>query len=81
MRVGFEGLRYTSFMMTLFLPVYLMRQKSVRTGCYEPMDELHIQPAMQTVLGWSQTMERGLIRLGVNLPFGVNRLLLAKKPS
>ncbi len=79
---GFVLRRSTSFV-SLLLPMMLAsRLKSRRKqGEFDPRDEFNLPQWMNTALYGVMAFERGMIRLGLKLPWGGSRLVVAQKPG
>ena len=80
---GFEVRRSTSFV-TLLLPAMVVSRlikKRTSTNNLNSNAELRINPVLNTLFFWVMMAESFLIRLGINLPFGGSRLVVARKPS
>lgn len=78
---GFEVLRSTSFV-TLLLPLMLVARwlkKDADVKGYDYSAELDINPVLNRMLEWFLGIDAFLIRLGVNLPIGGSRLVIARK--
>lgn len=79
-RAGFKVVKAVSFV-SLLLPLMaasrLMKCKDSSES--DNMPEIEINGFMNTVLEKILDIERGLIRLGIHLPFGGSLLLIAKK--
>jgi SAM-dependent methyltransferase len=74
---GFRIVRSTSFV-SLLLP--LMAASRLRTRSdetYDPMAELRISPVINRLLEGILALERGAIRMGLSLPMGGSRLVVA----
>jgi SAM-dependent methyltransferase len=76
---GFRILRSTSFV-TLLMPLLVVARLTRRRGPYDPLAEHRAAKPLARGLGAVSTLERGLIRLGVPLPFGGSLLLVAERP-
>jgi len=81
-RVGFEIIRSTSFVSTLLPAMYLSRllKKNKMEGDMDAVSELRINPILNKIFEWFLYFELALIRVGVSLPIGGSRLLVARKP-
>ena len=80
---GFEIVRSTSFVTTLLPAMYVSRVFQ-RKKAHVKVDEitgLRINPVLNTIFEWLLAVELVLIRLGVSLPIGGTRLLVARKPG
>lgn len=77
---GFEIVRSTSFV-SLLLPLMLASRLSNRTSTdFDPRKEFDIGRPLNAVLEQALAFERAVIGLGVNLPAGGSRFLVASKP-
>lgn len=80
---GFEVRRSTSFV-TALLPA-LMASRLARTNAvgqkFDPLAEFNISFWLNAMLEKVLAFERGLIRVGMNLPVGGSRLIVARKPG
>jgi SAM-dependent methyltransferase len=80
---GFEIERSTSFVSAL-LPALmasrLARKKSAGKA-FDPLAEFNISPWLNKALETVLAAERALIRLGISLPLGGSRLVVARKPA
>lgn len=81
-RTGFEVIRSTSFVSMLLPAMYLSRlfQRDKKGMSMDAMAELRINFILNNIFEWILSFERGLIRLGVNMPIGGSRMLVARKP-
>jgi trans-aconitate methyltransferase len=79
---GFEIVLSTSFVSTLLPAMYLSRllKRHKTDARMDAMAELHINPILNTLFEWLLNFELALIRIGVTLPVGGSRLLVARKP-
>lgn len=79
-RCGFKIERSTSFV-SLLLPVMLLsRLMHKQAGIdYDPLSELRVPVVLNTLFHSLMWVEQGLIRLGVNMPLGGSRLIVARK--
>lgn len=80
---GFEVRRSTSFV-TLLLPAMVVSRLIKKITSMNNLNsnaELRINPVLNTLFFWVMMAESFLIRLGINLPFGGSRLVVARKPS
>lgn len=77
---GFDVLRSTSFVSVL-LPAMIYSRLGKHRGDkpYDPADEFRISPFMNRLLEGFLTLERALIRWGVNFSVGGSRLIIARK--
>lgn len=79
-RAGFEIVRSTSFV-SLLLPAMLASRRRGSPGKpFDPVDEFRISPATNRLLEAVLGAEIAAIRLGVSLPAGGSRLLVARRP-
>lgn len=78
---GFEIIRSTSFVSTLLPAMYLSRllQRNKMDVSMDTMAELRINPILNKLFEWLLNFELALIRVGVALPVGGSRLLVARK--
>lgn len=80
-QAGFEVVRSTSFV-TLLLPAMylsrLLKQKKHDVN-FDSMAELRINPILNKIFEWILDFEIVLIRIGLSLPLGGSRLLVARK--
>jgi len=79
---GFRIIRSTSFV-SLLLPVMYLSRLVRRKKANMQMDtvaELRINPILNRIFEWVLNFELTLIRIGVNLPVGGSRFLVARKP-
>lgn len=81
-KVGFEIVRSTSFVSTLLPAMYLSRLFKRNNGAMsmDEMADLRINPMLNRFFEWLLNFELVLIRIGINLPFGGSRLLVARRP-
>jgi hypothetical protein len=56
------------------------RHRNARAGGFQAGDDLRIAPAVNRLLEAVLSFEIGLIRLGLDLPAGGSRLVVATKP-
>lgn len=80
-RAGFDIIRSTSFVSLLLPAMYLSRllQRNKMDVSMDAMAELRINPVLNKIFEWILYLELTLIRLGVTLPVGGSRLLIARK--
>lgn len=80
---GFEIIRSTSFISTLLPAMYLSRmlQRNKKNVSMDAMAELRINPILNKIFEWFLHLELVLIRMGISLPVGGSRLLVARKPT
>lgn len=77
---GFEIIRSTSFV-SLLLPVMMFsRMRSSIEKEFDALGELRINPAINWALKSVMSIERVFIQLGISIPFGGSRLVVAKRP-
>ncbi|WP_340122056.1 class I SAM-dependent methyltransferase [Methylobacter svalbardensis] len=81
-RAGFEIIRSTSFVSTLLPAMYLSRllQKNKTNMNMDDVAGLRVNPILNKLFEWLLNFELVLIRVGVALPVGGSRLLVARKP-
>lgn len=81
-RAGFETIRSTSFVSVLLPAMYLSRllQWNKTDMNMDDVAGLHINPILNKIFEWFLGFELILIRVGVSLPVGGSRLLVARKP-
>jgi trans-aconitate methyltransferase len=81
-RAGFEVVRSTSFVSILLPAMYLSRllQQKKMDVSVDAMAELRINPLLNKIFEWILYFELTLISIGVTLPVGGSRLLVARKP-
>jgi SAM-dependent methyltransferase len=76
---GFRIVRSTSFV-TLLLPAMLASRLRGQQGReFDPVDEFRIPPLANRVLEGVMGVERAMIRLGLSLPVGGSRLVVAQR--
>lgn len=80
-RAGFEVVRSTSFVSTLLPAMYLSRllKQNKADASVDAMAELRINPVLNKIFEWMLNLELILIYVGVRLPLGGSRLLVARK--
>jgi SAM-dependent methyltransferase len=79
-RAGFSIIRSTAWVSTLLPVVALSRIRDRGTGShYDPRRELRTSRAVNRVFELALDAELAAIRLGVTLPFGSSRLVVASK--
>lgn len=77
---GFETVKMTSFVSLLFPLMVISRLKKRQPNVqYDIMAELKLGSLTNTFLEKMLDLERGLINLGIHLPFGGSLLLIARK--
>ncbi len=81
-QAGFEIIRSTSFVSTLLPAMYLSRllQWNKTDMSIDDVAGLHVNPILNKLFEWLLNFELALIRVGVVLPVGGSRLLVARKP-
>lgn len=81
-RAGFEIIQSTSFISVLLPAMYLSRllQWNKTDMNMDDVAGLHINPILNKIFEWFLGFELILIRVGVSLPVGGSRLLVARKP-
>lgn len=80
---GFEVARTTSFV-TLLFPMLLLSRLMLALrgpGEFDPDREVGLPGPVDHVLEAIMTLERQLVRLGLDLPFGGSLLLVARRPA
>lgn len=79
---GLEIVLSTSFVSTLLPAMYLSRllKRHKTDAKMDAMAELRINPILNTLFEWLLNFELALIRIGVTLPMGGSRLVVARKP-
>ena len=80
-RSGLEPIYTTSFVTALLPVMWLSRRlkRGERGAESDALEELRMNPALNTVFEWCLRGELWLIRLGLSFPIGGSRLLLAKR--
>lgn len=80
-RAGFEIIRSTSFVSTLLPAMYLSRllKRNKMDVSMHDMAELRINAILNKLFEWLLNFELALIRIGITLPVGGSRLLIARK--
>ncbi|MEM7376711.1 MAG: class I SAM-dependent methyltransferase [Pseudomonadota bacterium] len=81
-QAGFTVERSTSFV-TVLLPLMAASRARLRhtDGDFNPATELEVNPVIDSALYALLALERRLIGLGVSLPVGGSRLVVARKPG
>jgi len=81
-KAGFKIIRSTSFVGTLLPAMYLSRllKRNNMDVNMDAMAELRINPILNKIFESLLNVELALIRMGVDLPVGGSRLLIASKP-
>lgn len=79
-RAGFSIVRSTSFVTSLlpFMWISRLLQRGESEN-FDPHAELRINPLLNRILGWFLHQELWLIRMGLSLPIGGSRLIVASK--
>ena len=82
-QAGFEIIRTTSFVSTLLPAMYLSRllQRNKTDMNMDDVSGLRVNPVLNNIFEWFLRVELALIRVGVSLPVGGSRLLVARKPA
>lgn len=79
-RSGFRIERSTSFVSLLLPAMLLSRLQSKKVDQeYDPLAELRLSASLNTLFYGLMRAEQWLIRLGINLPVGGSRLIVARK--
>ncbi|MDD4929078.1 MAG: class I SAM-dependent methyltransferase [Gallionella sp.] len=80
-QAGFEIVRSTSFVSTLLPAMYSLRlfKRNKKNVSIDAMAELHINPVLNKIFEYLLSVELILISVGISLPFGGSRLLVARK--
>ncbi|MBW4710824.1 class I SAM-dependent methyltransferase [Roseobacter sp. YSTF-M11] len=79
-KAGFDVLRSTSFVTTLFPAMVLSRlMNRGKKQDYDPTAEFTINPLLNAVFEKMLGLELACIKRGLNFPFGGSRLMVAKK--
>jgi trans-aconitate methyltransferase len=80
-KASFEIIQSTSFVTTLLPAMYLSRllQRKKMDVSMDAMAELHINPILNKIFEWFLYFELALIGVGISLPVGGSRLLVARK--
>lgn len=80
-QAGFEVVSSTSFVTLLLPAMYFSRllKKNKHNVNYDSMAELRINPILNKIFEWILDFEILLIRMGLSLPVGGSRLLVARK--
>ncbi len=78
---GFQVVRSTSFITALLpaMAVSRLLQKQTASANFDATTEFKIAPWLNAVLFQLLSVERGMIRAGINFPMGGSRLVVAKK--
>jgi SAM-dependent methyltransferase len=81
-RAGFQIERSTSFV-SFLLPAMLLSRMRQTSGpeTYDATTEFRISPTLNSLLLGVMRVEQYLIRLGIRLPIGGSRLIVARKPG
>lgn len=82
-RAGFEIVRSTSFVSMLLPAMYLSRllKRKNTTMRMDEMTELRVNPVLNKIFEWFLRVELAMIRVGISLPAGGSRLLVARRPK
>ena len=80
-KAGFEIILSTSFVSTLLPAMYLSRllKRNKMNASMDAMAELRINPILNKLFEWLLNFELRLICMGVTLPVGGSRLVVARK--
>jgi SAM-dependent methyltransferase len=78
-RAGFEIVRSTSFVSLLLPAILISRRRRQNLKAFNPLDEFRISVALNRALEAVLRLEHGLIRVGVSLPVGSSRFIVARK--
>jgi SAM-dependent methyltransferase len=78
-RNGFVILRDTSFISLLLPAMLLQRLMAARSDDYDPERELALPGAIDRLFEATLDVERWLIRVGIDLPLGGSRVVVARK--
>jgi len=78
-RAGFDVVRSTSFTALLLPAMALSRRGGSGNKPFDPLAEFNIPDVLNRALGAVLTIERLLVRMGINFPIGGSRLVVAKK--
>jgi len=78
---GFSVVRSTSFVSLLLPLMALSRIKRQSAEGYDPTAELRLPPAVNRGLETILTLERAMLRAGVDAPAGGSRLIIARRPG
>ena len=76
---GFDIVRSTSFVSLLLPAMLASRSRGQKGREFDPVDEFRIGPAMNRALEAVMGIERAMIRLGLSLPVGGSRLVVARR--
>lgn len=77
---GFEIIRSTSFVSLLLPAMMFSRMRDNTEKEYDPLSEFNISSVINWTLKLVMSFERVLIQLGINIPFGGSRLVVARRP-
>lgn len=77
---GFEIIRSTSFVSLLLPAMMFSRMRSSIAKEFDALGELRVNPVINWILKSVMSFERVLIQLGINIPFGGSRLVVARRP-
>ena len=78
-RNGFAVLRDTSFVSLLLPALLLQRLMASRSDDYDPERELALPRPIDRLLEATLACERWLFRMGIDLPLGGSRVVVARK--
>ena len=78
---GFEIIRSTSFVSLLLPAMAASRVVRKRGRTEDPYAELRLPRILNAVLGLVMSVELAAIRLGIRLPAGGSRLVIARRPA
>ncbi|MBY0264701.1 MAG: class I SAM-dependent methyltransferase, partial [Holosporales bacterium] len=78
-KAGFDIVRSTSFTSLLLPAMILSRRKATSKEVTDPLKELRLLPLLNYLFTSILTLERFMIQLGLNLPIGGSRFVVAKK--
>ena len=76
---GFKILRSTSFVSLLLPAMFISRRRSSESEDCDPLSEFQITPLVNRMLEVVLSVERVMIRFGVNFPVGGSRLIVAQR--
>jgi SAM-dependent methyltransferase len=81
-RTGFEIIRSTSFVSTLLPAMYLSRflHRNKTDMTMDDVAGLRINPILNKIFEWFLGFELALIHVGISLPVGGSRFMVARKP-
>lgn len=80
-RAGFAIQMSTSFVSALLPAMFASRliKRNKKTSDADATSELELTPWLNTVLGWICSVEFALLRVGIRLPVGGSRMVVARK--